>query len=100
MCSGAYGRRSVVKFETAFLATTVMAASCVLAASMPTAPDPRVGDGGVSAFYQWSTALPDQPGRLLRQEALEPEFTVPGASAGARVLYSSTDGMDDHSRTV
>jgi pimeloyl-ACP methyl ester carboxylesterase len=71
-----------------------------VAAVMPVLPDPKVGDGGVAAFYQWSSALPDEPGKLLRQEPLEAELMVPGASRGVRILYTSTDGMDDHSRTA
>jgi acetyl esterase/lipase len=57
--------------------------------------DPSVGDGGVSAFYVWDKTVPSTPGRLLRQEPLASELTLANASKGLRVLYTSTNGLDD-----
>ncbi|MDR2166148.1 MAG: lipase family protein [Zoogloeaceae bacterium] len=56
-------------------------------------PNPRHGDGRVSAFYTWEAEIPSSPGRLLRAELLE--STVGLASAGQqwRILFTSTDGV-------
>jgi pimeloyl-ACP methyl ester carboxylesterase len=55
---------------------------------------PILGDGGISDFYRFTDALPDEPGILLRQEPLEPHQSVPGAASNTRLLYTSTDGID------
>ena len=54
----------------------------------------RFGDGGVPAFYQWTGDLP-QPGTLLRNEPLPENLLLPEASRGERILYSSTNGLND-----
>lgn len=54
--------------------------------------DPSVGDGGVSAFYQWDSAVP-AAGAMLRQEPLPVAQALANASRSLRVLYSSTDGV-------
>jgi len=54
-----------------------------------------VGDGGVSAFYVWDKMVPDTPGKLLRQEPLASNLMLANASRGLRVLYTSTDGLDN-----
>ena len=64
------------------------------AARVP-APDPSQGDGGVSPFYTWTSDLPDAPGQMLRIEPLDPTLGLAMASQQFRILYSSTDGMDD-----
>lgn len=56
------------------------------------------GDGGVSDFYKYTDALPDEPGVLLRQEPLTDVQSLPGAAQSIRLLYSSTDGIDGISR--
>ena len=55
---------------------------------------PKRGDGGTSAFYEYTEQLPAKPGVLLRQEPLEVHQLVPGAARNLRLLYSSTDGID------
>src|SRR5579862_512473 len=57
--------------------------------------DPSVGDGGVSTFYVWDKTVPGVPGKLLRQEPLASELMLVNASKGLRVLYTSTDGLDN-----
>jgi Secretory lipase len=57
--------------------------------------DPSVGDGGVSAFYVWDKTVPGTPGKLLRQEPLASNLMLANASKGLRVLYTSTNGLDD-----
>lgn len=44
---------------------------------------------GAAPFYVWSQPLPEQAGKLLRQEPLEPELVLENAASGTRVLYSS-----------
>lgn len=58
--------------------------------------DPSQGDGRVSAFYSWQDAIP-QPGRLLRQEPLDPALGLSNAGTQVRILYSSTNGIDGKS---
>lgn len=62
-------------------------------------PDVRVGDGGVSAFYNWSRPI-QRPGKLLRQEPLPPKLVLSEAGQGLRILYSSTDGIGGAERVV
>src|SRR6185437_12289185 len=69
------------------------------AEAAPRAPDLMQGDGRVSAFYAWDAAIPE-PGRLLRQEKLEPTLGLEKAGAQYRILYSSTDGIDGKSPAV
>lgn len=57
--------------------------------------DPSVGDGGVSAFYVWDKMVPGTPGKLLRQEPLASNLMLANASKGLRVLYTSTNGLDN-----
>jgi hypothetical protein len=63
------------------------------------APDLMQGDGRVSAFYAWDAAIPE-PGKLLRQERLEPTLGLERAGAQYRILYSSTDGIDGKSPVI
>jgi len=79
----------------AALALMVMLSGAVTAsAAEAPAPDPQQGDGRVSAFYTWQGAIPATPGKLLRQEPLDPVLGLPSAAAGIRILYSSTGGAD------
>lgn len=52
-----------------------------------------LGDGGTPSFYTYSSALPDTPGILLRQEEMGERQANPGAKHNLRLLYSSTDGL-------
>jgi hypothetical protein len=63
-------------------------------AALVPAPDPRQGDGGVSAFYAWTGDIPDQPGQMLRTESLEAPLGLGSAGRQMRILYTSTDGVD------
>jgi hypothetical protein len=80
---------------------TVEAASRALVEALPRADgpqpvlDPSVGDGGVSAFYVWDKMVPGTPGKLLRQEPLASELMLVNAVKGLRILYSSTNGLDN-----
>lgn len=62
------------------------------AAQVP-APDPKLGDGGVSPFYTWAGEIPDVPGKMLRTEPLNPVLGLSGAAEQFRILYTSTDGI-------
>lgn len=64
------------------------------AARNPSTAQPSQGDGGVSPFYTWGKKVPRKPGKLLRQEPLASNLMLSNASQGARILYSSTDGID------
>ncbi len=57
-----------------------------------TAP-PR-GDAVLSDFYRQPANLPERPGTLIRQEALQGPATLAKAESNIRILYSSTDGLD------
>src|SRR5690242_13217465 len=57
----------------------------------------RFGDGGVPAFYKWTGDLP-QAGTLLRNEPLPENLLLPEASRGERILYSSTNGLNENDR--
>ncbi|MCU1330032.1 MAG: hypothetical protein JWN34_5402 [Bryobacterales bacterium] len=57
--------------------------------------DPSQGDGGVSRFYVWDKEVPGRPGQLLRQEPLPVNLMLANSSKGLRVLYTSTNGIDD-----
>lgn len=86
----------------AILLTAVLAGACAAPATDARPPlrhDPAtLGDGGVSPFYRYDSALPQAPGRLLRQEPLAAHQRVPGAATNLRLLYSSTDGIGGTSR--
>ena len=64
---------------------------CSSANAQTPAPDPRQGDGGVSAFYTWTKEIPNSPGGLLRSEPANLGPTDAGSAI--RILYSSTDGV-------
>lgn len=82
-------RRSLHLAGLAFLALATSGAGWAQAP----APDPRQGDGGVSAFYTWEKAIPAVPGTLLRKEPLPAELGIGEAAEQYRILYSSTDGV-------
>jgi len=47
------------------------------------------------AFYTWADPVPPMPGKLLRSEALTPQQSLASAWLNLRILYSSTDGLDN-----
>lgn len=55
----------------------------------------RLGDGGVSEFYHLDNGPGVPAGTLLRQETLVLHQAVNAAAQSIRLLYSSTDGLDD-----
>src|SRR3954465_2996055 len=59
--------------------------------------DPLRGDGRVSEFYTWSGELSGPPGRLLRSEPLPATLGLANAASQARILYTSTDGVEGKS---
>ena len=63
-------------------------------ASAAPASDLQVGDGGTGPFYQWTSAIPAGPSRILRREALSPDKALAEAAQSERVLYSSRGGPD------
>jgi acetyl esterase/lipase len=80
----------------AMLAVTILMALGATGADGPKpALDPSVGDGGVSTFYVWDKMVPGSPGKLLRQEPLASNLMLANASKGLRVLYTSTNGLDN-----
>jgi pimeloyl-ACP methyl ester carboxylesterase len=81
------------------LFAVVLSASIARAAQVP-APDPSQGDGGVSPFYTWTGEIPGTSGQMLRTEPLEAGLGLPMAGEQVRILYSSTDGVDDKTPVV
>lgn len=77
------------------LSLLALSCSALAAETYAPTPDPLQGDGRVSAFYHWEQPIPAQPGKLLRSEPLEQTLSLPGAASQLRILYSSTDGIDD-----
>jgi pimeloyl-ACP methyl ester carboxylesterase len=63
-------------------------------ASAAPASDLQVGDSGTGPFYQWTSAIPAGPSRILRREALSPDKALAEAAQSERVLYSSRGGPD------
>nr|WP_310796143.1 lipase family protein [Paraburkholderia fungorum] len=64
------------------------------------APLPVTGDGGVPAFYAWTETVPATPGQMLRTEQLTPQQSLAEAGQNIRILYTSTDGIDNHTPIV
>ena len=58
------------------------------------APPNRLQGVPASPFYDWSGEAP-APGALLRSEPLPPDLALDNASKSERILYSSTNGLDD-----
>ena len=90
------------------LATAAMFLGCTVAPRETTAdtavmvaPGPleRVlrGEGGTSEFYAYDNSALTKPGELLRQEGMDDHQRLLGAASNYRLLYSSTDGIDERS---
>jgi pimeloyl-ACP methyl ester carboxylesterase len=58
------------------------------------------GDGGVPAFYSWTEKVPSAPGQMLRTEPLTPDQSLAEAGQNIRILYTSTDGIDNRTPIV
>ncbi|MDU8498776.1 alpha/beta fold hydrolase [Pseudomonas syringae] len=86
---------------SAVLATLLMvllaACSAVPGSSMKTVSvaqsDP--GEGGVPAFYTRPDKVPSTPGQLLRSEPLTATQSLENAGQNIRILYTSTDGLNN-----
>ncbi|EGH42285.1 putative lipoprotein, partial [Pseudomonas syringae pv. pisi str. 1704B] len=76
---------------------TVLLAGCSAApgSARPSVNATRYGEGGVSAFYTWPDKVPPTPGRLLRSEPLTDKQSLENAGQNARILYTSTDGLNN-----
>lgn len=89
-----------IKLDTlGVLMMTVVLSVPFARAAQSGASDVLQGDGRVSSFYRWDQAVAG-PGRLLRQEELEPTLGLANARTQIRILYSSTDGVDGKSAIV
>lgn len=54
-----------------------------------------VGDSFLSPFYDYDGKDLNQPGIILRQEPLEAKQSLANAATNSRILYSSTNGLDN-----
>ena len=89
-------RTGTLASAIAMLAVTILVALEALGADGPKPVlDPSVGDGGVSAFYVWDKTVPGTPGKILRQEPLASNLMLTSTSKGLRVVYTSTNGVDN-----
>ena len=88
-------RASLANMIAILTVTIAMALEAPGADGPKPALDLSVGDGGVSAFYVWDKMVPGTPGKLLRQEPLASNLMLSNASKGLRVLYTSTNGLDN-----
>lgn len=78
----------MMRTPTTRLGIGAMAIAALLMPGLAAARD-MIGDGGVSAFYEWHRPL-SAPGRMLRQEPLPSAMLPEGAARGVRILYAST----------
>lgn len=91
----------------ALVPIVVMLAACATQGSNEAqSANPRVpgfsasGDGGVPPFYTWNERVPSTPGQLLRTERQIPSQSLAEAGRNIRLLYTSTDGIDDRTPIV
>ncbi|WP_213763817.1 lipase family protein [Caballeronia sp. dw_19] len=85
------------KFRRLFMLAiaTAIGTSAVVAAPLPV-----IGDGGVPAFYTWTEQVPPTPGQMLRTGQLTPQQSLTEAGQNIRILYTSTDGLDNRTPVV
>jgi pimeloyl-ACP methyl ester carboxylesterase len=72
---------------------TVLVLLAAMTSSAVATPS-RLQGTPATPFYAWSGDV-SGPGALLRSEALPPELALDNAAKSERILYSSTDGLDD-----
>jgi pimeloyl-ACP methyl ester carboxylesterase len=83
--------------EAKFKQISVVIMASAISTAMASAEPPSVpGDGGVPAFYTWTDKVPPKPGQMLRTEPLTPAQSLTEAGQNIRILYTSTDGIDNH----
>lgn len=86
--------------KASFLSCSMIATTLSMA-QLPLAPQEKYGDGRVSEFYTWKSAIPAQPGKLLRTEVVHnPYIRLANDSQAIRILYSSTSGKDSKTPIV
>ncbi|MER8252679.1 alpha/beta hydrolase, partial [Acinetobacter baumannii] len=69
----------------------MLTSSYLATAQKAPAPEDQYGDGRVSEFYTWKSAIPEQAGKLLKTEAIHnPYIRLANDSQAIRILYSST----------
>ncbi|CAN7703114.1 lipase family protein [Caballeronia sp. LjRoot31] len=85
------------KFRRLFMLAiaTAIGTSAVVAAPLLV-----IGDGGVPAFYTWTEQVPPTPGQMLRTGQLTPPQSLAEAGQNIRILYTSTDGLDNRTPIV
>ncbi|RSP71944.1 hypothetical protein EA722_15500 [Acinetobacter baumannii] len=79
----------------------MLTSSCLATAQKTPTPEDKYGDGRVSEFYTWKSAIPEQAGKLLKTEAIHnPYIRLANDSQAIRILYSSTSGKDSKTPIV
>ncbi len=79
----------------------MLTSSCLATAQKAPTPEDKYGDGRVSEFYTWKSAIPEQAGKLLKTEAIHnPYIRLANDSQAIRILYSSTSGKDSKTPIV
>jgi pimeloyl-ACP methyl ester carboxylesterase len=96
-------RKILMKLPQKFvfgLSVLALSITAMAAGTHAPKPDSQQGDGRVSAFYTWQEVIPATPGKLLRSEPLEKTLSLPNAASAQRILYTSTDGIDNKTPIV
>lgn len=88
------------KLTRLFMLATVAMTAGFVTSTVFAEPSSVPGDGGVPAFYNWTDKVPATPGQLLRSEPLTAEQSLAEAGQDIRVLYTSTDGIDNRTPIV
>lgn len=84
-----------------FKQISILIVATAISTSTASAESPSVpGDGGVPAFYTWTDKVPPKPGQMLRTEPLTATQSLAEAGQNIRILYTSTDSIDNHTPIV
>jgi fermentation-respiration switch protein FrsA (DUF1100 family) len=73
------------------LLALMLTTTSVCAADTHLPVGPNVGDQTLSPFYRWDSALPKDPGVLLREEPMTAQPQISDAESLRRILYTSRD---------
>ena len=79
----------ITQLSTLIVATAIGLST--VSAETPSAPD----ESGVPAFYTWTDKISSTPGQMLRTEPLTAPQSLTEAGQNIRILYTSTDGIDN-----
>ncbi|KJC36047.1 lipase [Bradyrhizobium sp. LTSP885] len=80
---------------------SILIIATAISTSTASAESPSIpGDGGVPAFYTWTDKVPPTPGQMLRTEPLTATQSLTEAGQNIRILYTSTDSIDNHTPIV